>query len=82
MSKQFFDAYQEGNPNAQYADEGVFADGDSHMFFHKKESYQTWAPMLWKFFGSLGLNSQVIPEDTEAIGAASEQHFFATPAGM
>jgi len=82
LSKQFFAAYHTGNPNSTYIDEGTFADGDSHQFFHRKTGYATWAQPLWKFFDSLGLNSQVVPEDEQAIKAASEQHLFAEPTEM
>jgi dienelactone hydrolase len=79
LSKRFFDAYHAGNPNSTYFDEGTFAEGDSHMFFHHKNGYETWAPTLWKFFDSLGLNSHVVPGDEEAIEAANEQKVFDTP---
>jgi dienelactone hydrolase len=79
LSKRFFDAYHAGNPNSTYFDEGTFAEGDSHMFFHHKTGYETWASTLWKFFDSLGLNSQVLPGDEQAIEAANEQKVFDTP---
>lgn len=79
LSKQFFDAYHAGNPASTYVDEGVFADGDSHMYFHRKSGYKTWAPSLWQFFDSLGLNSQVIASDRQAVRQAAEAGVFAKP---
>jgi dienelactone hydrolase len=79
LSKRFFEAYHAGNPNSTYFDEGTFADGDSHMFFHRESGYASWAPPLWKFFDSLGLNSQVVPEDEKAIEAANGQQIFDEP---
>ncbi|WP_322012963.1 alpha/beta hydrolase family protein [Paraburkholderia sp. J12] len=79
LSKRFFEAYHAGNPNSAYFDEGAFAEGDSHMFFHHASGYETWAPTLWQFFDSLGLNSQVLPEDEKAIEAANVQQVFEKP---
>lgn len=59
LSKQFFDAYHEGNPNTQYVDEGVFAAGDSHMVFHRYIGEPVWLPPVGHFFESLGLNWSV-----------------------
>jgi dienelactone hydrolase len=55
LSRQFFDAYHEGNPNAQYFDEGVFSEGDSHMIFHLRSGEKIWLPPVRHFFESLGL---------------------------
>ncbi|WCM24665.1 alpha/beta fold hydrolase [Paraburkholderia bryophila] len=56
LSKQFFEAYREGNPNARYVDEGVFGEGDSHMVFHLYVGEKIWLPPVRQFFESLGLD--------------------------
>lgn len=56
LSKQFFEAYREGNPNTQYVDEGVFSSGDSHMVFHRYNGESIWLQPVGRFFESLGLN--------------------------
>ncbi|WP_144106811.1 alpha/beta hydrolase family protein [Paraburkholderia sp. BCC1886] len=76
LSKQFFSAYHAGNPNSTYVDEGNFADGDAHHFF-SKDGYYAWDKPLWQFFDGLGLNSQVIPADKEAVKAAADAKVFA-----
>jgi dienelactone hydrolase len=55
LSRRFFDAYHEGNPNAQYFDEGIFSEGDSHMIFHRYSGVKIWMPPVRRFFESLGL---------------------------
>lgn len=59
LSRKFFDAYHEGNPNAQYFDEGVFSEGDSHMVFHRYSGEKIWIPPVQHFFESLGLTWDV-----------------------
>jgi dienelactone hydrolase len=59
LSRQFFDAYHEGNPNSQYFDEGVFSEGDSHMVFHRYSGEKIWMPPVRQFFESLGLTWDV-----------------------
>ncbi|WP_233804720.1 dienelactone hydrolase family protein [Paraburkholderia sp. HP33-1] len=56
LSRQFFEAYHEGNPNAQYVDEGVFSEGDSHVVFHRYSGEKIWLPPVRQFFESLGLS--------------------------
>lgn len=55
LSRQFFDAYHQGNPNSQYVDEGVFGEGDSHAVFHRYSGEKIWMPPVQHFFASLGL---------------------------
>nr|WKF59311.1 hypothetical protein HUO10_003820 [Paraburkholderia busanensis] len=59
LSRRFFDAYREGNPNTQYVDEGVAADGNSHMIFHHYAGERIWLPPVGRFFESLGLNWRI-----------------------
>jgi len=74
-SREWFAAYQEGNPAAQYYDFGNFGS-DAHALWKTRSSQPTWIPVFGKFITSLGLSwglkYQLVCNDNEANDADDE----------